>query len=370
MSFLSSELAARELPPLLIHSDGTPVTAESWRVRRAELLELLQVNSYGRTPAATEKVRWKILSAEKNAYAGKALQRKAEISFDTPKGPFAFPVWVILPTAVPKAPVFVHINFRPDMPDKYCPAEEIVDGGFALVDFCYEDVIKDSHDGDFDKDLGALFREAGVPRQPDEWGKIGMWAYACSRVLDYLIAADETDWRHTAVVGHSRLGKTALWAGAQDERFYLTISNDSGFGGAAIHKKGTGERVADFIRVGSWDWFCETFKTYLDREDINTTYDQHMLSALIAPRHFCVGSAALDRGADPKSEFLNCFAQNQVYALLGKTGLVTPDGYPAADTVLQEGTIAYHMRSGTHYFSRTDWGYYMRYFRQILDRGE
>ena len=167
-------------------------------------------------------------------------------------------------------------------------------------------------------------------------------------------------------MGHSRLGKTALWAGAQDERFFLTISNDSGFGGAAIHKKGTGERVADFLRVGSWEWYSEIFKTYLGREDENTTYDQHMLLALVAPRHLCVGSAVLDNGADPKSEFLNCFAQNEVYGLLGKTGLVTPDAYPAPDTGLQECTVAYHLRSGTHYFSRTDWGYYMRYFRRIL----
>ena len=366
MSYLSTELAYRELPSLLIHSDGTPVTAESWPRRREELLELLYVNSYGRTPAAPGEVRWKILSEEKNAYAGKAVQRKVEIAFDTPGGEFSFPVWVLLPTAVEKAPVFVHINFRPDMPDKYCPAEEIIDGGFALVDFCYQDVVSDSHDGNFDQDLGALFRDAGVPRQPDEWGKIGMWAYGCSRVMDYLIAADETDWRHTAIAGHSRLGKTALWTAAQDQRFFMAISNNSGFGGAAIHKKGSGERVADFLRVGSWDWYCETFKTYLDKEDINTTYDQHMLLACIAPRHLCVGSAEQDAGADPKSEFLNCYAQNEVYALLGKKGLVTPDEYPAADTGLQEGSVAYHMRSGTHYFSRTDWGYYMRYFRKIL----
>ena len=367
MSFLSSELAHRELPSLLTHTDGTPVTAGSWPRRRAELLEILQVNSYGRTPAAPDTVHVEILSEDRYAYAGKATQRKVKLSFDTPGGVFSFPVHLFLPNLPEKAPVFIHINFRPEVPDKYCPVEEIIDGGFALVDFCYEDVCADSHDGNFDLGLSALFREPGAKRTPDEWGKIGVWAYACSRVLDWLILADEVDWRHAAIAGHSRLGKTALWTAAQDERFFLAVSNDSGFGGAAIHKKGTGERVADFIRAGSWDWYCETFLSYLDREDINTTYDQHMLLACIAPRHICVGSAAEDAPADPKSEFLNCYAQTPVYQLFGKPGLVTPDEYPAPDTALQEGTISYHMRSGRHFFSRTDWGYYMRYFRKILE---
>ncbi|MBQ8402558.1 MAG: hypothetical protein IJX14_11595 [Clostridia bacterium] len=375
MSYLQSELAYRELPSLLTHTDGTPVTSESWPCRREELLEILQVNSYGRTPAAPERVWAEVVREDRNAYAGKAVHRLVKLCFDTPKGVFSFPVNLFLPHAAEKAPefrqkspVFIHINFRPDVPDRYCPVEEILDNGFALAVFCYQDICADSHDGNFDQDLGAMFRDPGTPRRPDEWGKIGMWAYGCSRVLDWLIAEDETDWRHAAVVGHSRLGKTALWAAAQDERFFMGISNDSGFGGAAIHKKGTGERVADFIRAGSWDWYCETFLSYLDREDVNTVYDQHMLLACIAPRHICVGSALQDKGADPKSEFLNCFAQNGVYALLGKPGLVTPDAYPAADTGLQDGTIAYHMRSGTHFFSRTDWGYYMRYFRKAAEK--
>ncbi len=367
MSYLQSELAYRDLPSLLTHTDGTPVTAASWPRRREELLEILRVNSYGRTPAAPEKVWAEVLRENRDAYAGKAVHRLVKLCFDTPKGVFSFPVNLFLPYAAEKAPVFIHINFRPNVPDQYCPVEEILDNGFALALFCYEDVIADSHDGNFDQGLGAMFREAGTARTPDEWGKIGMWAYACSRVLDWLILEDETDWRHAAVVGHSRLGKTALWAAAQDERFCLAVSNDSGFGGAAIHKKGTGERVADFIRAGSWEWYCETFLTYLDKEDINTVYDQHMLLACIAPRHLCVGSAEHDSGADPKSEFLNCYAQNEVYSLLGIPGLVTPDEYPAADTALQEGTISYHMRSGTHFFSRTDWGYYMRHFRGMLE---
>ena len=204
MSYLQSELTYRELPSLLTHTDGTTVTSESWPRRRKELLEILYQNSYGRTPAAPEKVWAEVLREDKNAYAGKAVHRYLKLCFDTPKGVFSFPVNLFLPYTAEKAPVFIHINFRPDVPDKYCPVEEIIDNGFALAVFCYEDVIADSHDGNFDQGLGAMFRDAGVPRMPDEWGKIGMWAYACSRVLDWLILEDEVDWRHAAVVGHSK----------------------------------------------------------------------------------------------------------------------------------------------------------------------
>lgn len=366
MSFLQDELDARELPALLKFSDGTAVTPSTWRKRRAELLEILYQNEYGRTPQAPKAVRWKNVEESQNAYAGKAIQRRVEIAFDTPKGEFTFPVNVFLPKAIENPPAFIEINFRPDLPDRYCPIEEIIDNGFALVVFCYQDVIRDSIDGNYDQGLGAMFREAGTARTPDEWGKIGMWAYSCSRVLDYLTDAGEVNAQRVAVVGHSRLGKTALWAGAQDERFFLSCSNDSGFGGAAIHKRGHGERVADFIRCGSWDWYCETFKTYLNKEDENTVWDQHMLLACIAPRHICVGSAELDRGADPHSEFLNCYAQTPVYHLLGLNGLVTEDRYPDVDSSLDKGMISYHIRRGLHFFSRTDWLYYMQYFKQIL----
>jgi len=366
MSFLKNELYKRELADLLIHDNGKPVTPGTWRKRRAELLEKLYVNSYGRTPAAPDKVRAAVEEESKNAYANKVIQRRVRLSFDTPNGEFSFPINVFIPKNVEKPAAFIHINFRPDLPDKYSPIEEITDNGFAFVTFCYKDVMPDSLDGNYDQGLGAMFREAGAERAPDEWGKIGMWAYGCSRVLDYLIDENEVAVNRVAVVGHSRLGKTALWAAAQDERFFAGISNDSGFGGAAIHKKGTGERVWMFKKAGSWDWFCEKYKDYDGKEDVNTTYDQHMLLACIAPRHICVGSAELDKGADPKSEFLNCYAQTDVYRLMGLDGLVTDDKYPEVGTHLDEGMISYHLRSGTHFFSRTDWLHYMAYFKKIM----
>jgi len=366
--FLDAELACRELVPLLVHNDGSKVTRESWEKRRGELLELLYVNSYGRTPPAPKEVRGEVKSVVKTAFASKATDKTVIISFDTPGGEFSFPIHIYTPNNVDNPPCFLYIKGRQGIfPDPYCPTEEIIEHGFAIIQFCHDDICRDTKGEDFDTGLNGCFRTPGSARTSEEWGRIGAWAYSCSRVMDYLVNSDDcgVDASRVALVGQSRLGKTVLWASAQDERFFMTCSNNSGFGGAAIHKKGTGERVSDFIRAGSWNWYCENFKGYLGKEDENTTYDQHMLLALTAPRHICVGSAALDRGADPKSEFLNCYAQNEVYELLGITGLVTPDRYPDPDTHLYEGNISYHLRSGSHFISRTDWLYYMDYFNRV-----
>ena len=362
MLFLKDELQKRDLPPLLQMRDGSPVIPGTWRKRRKELLDILSENIYGRTPPAPPEVRSEIDKGTRHDdFAGKITARKIILAFDTPSGEFKFPFYLFIPKAVKNPPVFLHIAFRPDIPDQYTPVEEITDNGFALALVCYHDITPDTHDGDFTQGLMGMYYTG--ERKPNEWGKIGTWAYAASRILDYLYACGEVNADRTAVIGHSRLGKTALWTAAQDERFFMAVSNNSGFGGAAIAKRGSGERIVDFKRAGSWDWFCETFKTYDGIEDENTVYDQHMLLAAIAPRAICVGSAEIDRGADPQSEFLSCLVASEVYDLLGHYGLVTPDEYPVPHTVLHGGKIGYHIRPGYHFFSRTDWLEYMKFFK-------
>ena len=358
MSFLQDELTKRDLPRI-ITDDCIPGT---WRKRRLEILDILHKNIYGYTPKPPQSVVGEVIKTDTDAFAGKVIYKKINLKFDTPNGEFSFPFYLMIPKNVENPPVFLHIAFDPDIPDKFMPVEEITDNGYAVAMFCYTDVVKDSHDGNYSQGLAAMY-PISEPRKPDEWGRIGMWAFAASRVMDYLWDCGEVNRYRVAVTGHSRLGKTALWAAAQDERFYMAVSNNSGFGGAAVAKRGSGERVADFIRVGSWDWFCETFKTYFGKEDDNDVYDQHMLLAAIAPRRICVGSAQLDRGADPKSEFLSCVCVSEVYDMLGHYGLVTPDEYPQAGTALFGGKIGYHIREGQHYFSRRDWLRYMEFFK-------
>lgn len=363
---LQQEILKRQLPSLLTMNDGRPCTAELWRERRLEILDILQQHIYGYTPEPPERVAGEITQQQgNNAFAGKVNQQCILIRFDTPNGEFPFPLHLFLPRSNPCAPLFLHIAFRPNIPDIYCPIEEITDNGFALAIIYYKDITNDNMHGDFSDGLARLYIGTGE-RHPDQWGKIGIWAYSASRALDYLLTRDEIDHRHIAVIGHSRLGKTALWCAAQDERFFMGISNDSGAGGAALARGCTGEQLEDFVRVGTWDWFCERFKEYAGNAHIMPS-DQHFVLAAIAPRYICVGSAELDSWADPKSEFLSCVAASEAYKVLGYQGLVTPNEYPIPGTSLHDGEIGYHIRSGTHYLSRYDWNQYMRFMRQKIN---
>ncbi len=350
---LSSLLAERKLPALLTMADGAPVTSlREWRIRRSELLHLLSDQVYGFTPDAPEQVRSIVTSSDPAAFAGKATQQTRILSFNTPAGEFAFPISVIIPNTSGQHPLFVCIAFRPDIPDRYLPAEELIDCGYAVASFCYQDITSDDS------------RRTGLalhyPIDPQNgWGKIGMWAFAASRVLDHMLMQNDIARRHIAVCGHSRLGKTALWCAAQDERFSLAISNDSGCSGAALSRGKQGETIADITDRFPY-WFCENYKKWRGRED-EMPFDQHMLLSLIAPRNICIGSAEQDAWADPLSEFLSCCAVSEVYALHDLAGLHTPDRIPQADCALQSGTVGYHLRCGTHFLSRTDWLRYIHY---------
>ena len=366
---LQELLKKRDLLPILTMNDGSPVTPETWQQRRAEMREALETYSYGHTPPPPKRV-WVEEIPEATTfthiYAGKVRQQRLRLFFETDRGVCAFPFVLAVPVNFEKPPVFLHLCFDPQLPNKYVPVEEITDQGFALAVVCYQDMVNDNHFGDYSGGIAAYFGTT-IDRSPTEWGKIGMWAYGASRVLDYLLTREDLDAAHTAVVGHSRLGKTALWTAAQDERFFAAISNDSGYGGAATSKHGEGERVRDFLRAGSWDWYCENFKLFTDEKEDEKPYDQAYLLALIAPRLLCVGSAEGDPGADPKSEFLTSLWASQAWEFLGKPGLVTPDRLPMAGDALHDGCVGYHMRKGLHFLSREDWNHYFSFMRKHLD---
>lgn len=368
---LNADLAERQLPELWPNAPATP-DETAWTSRRRELLACLSRYVYGRIPEDPVDVKAEVLAQDERFCAGKAVLQTIKLSMELPEGCFSFPVQIILPhkprTAGTTAdwsgfPFFVHLAFRPDVPDKYLPAEELVDEGFALFNICYQDIVPDQND-QFQTGLPVFF--PFQHDQPDRWGKISMWSWAASRVLDYALQEAKRglplDPDRAAVIGHSRLGKTALWAGANDPRFNYVISNDSGCSGAALTRGKSGEDVEAITRVFP-HWFCPAYRQFAGKPG-DMPFDQHFLLAASAPRHVYVASAAGDSWADPDAEFLSAFAASEIYQRLGITGLVTPDRRPADDCLLTEGTLAYHRRPGLHYLSRTDWQRFMAYVRR------
>lgn len=324
---------------------------------KEEMMEILLREEYGYMPprpdgsSSASIVSDEIKECHMHNYcAGKATIQKFNITSKIYGEDFTFPIYVTIPKGEGKHPFFVHINFRPNVPDMYLPIEEIVDRGFAVISFCYKDVTSD--DGNFDDGIAEIITRH-IGRGASTPGKIAMWAWAAQRALDFAYTLDCLDLENAAVCGHSRLGKTALLAAATDERFKFAYSNDSGCSGAAIARGTAGETVEDICRVFPY-WFCENYKKYVNNES-NMPFDQHYLIASIAPRYVYVASAEEDAWADPTCEFLSCVAASEEYERYGLRGVVHNGEIPAARGVLHGGEIGYHIRKGTHYMSREDW---------------
>lgn len=385
------------LPDPLVTADGRKVTdAQTWRnVRRPEILELFRTHMYGRSPEP-RTVRFEVTSCDEKALDGHAIRKEISVYFTeqdevAKDGGEKMDILLFLPSkAQGPVPTFVGLNFygnhtiHPDpaitlskgwmrKSDKMgivdnrateksrglsasrWPVEEILNRGYAVATIYCGDLDPDFHDG-YQNGIHPLFFKPGQTEPAaDEWTTIGAWAWGLSRAMDYFETDEAVDERHVAVLGHSRLGKTSLWAGAQDERFALVISNDSGCGGAALSRRAFGETVGR-INASFPHWFCGNFKKYNENEAA-LPLDQHMLIALIAPRPVYVASAAEDRWADPRGEFLSVKHADPVYRLLGTAGLGT-DAMPPIDSPVQNAT-AYHIRTGKHDVTLFDWKNYM-----------
>lgn len=375
-----------KVPRVLSTEDGNPLTKENWKSHRQYLLNTVMEYGFGFTPKAPEKIESKILwdsSDESELYAGvlktyggKAVCQRIELSFEAPYGKFSFPIQVVRPFYGEKrTPAIIHIAFNPSLRDlplnadistQYAPIEEIIDNGFTYVQFCYNDVIEDLVRGEFKKafkenGMGKVFF-AGDKREPTEIGKVGMWAYAASRVVDYLLTRDDIDHNCISVAGHSRLGKTALWTAAQDERIFAGLVNCSGFGGAGLI--GVAERrFIDMINNGGIEWWCEKAKEYAYNPK-ELPYDAHFIIAAIAPRFISLVAADGDFAKYQLADYLSAYAATPVFEALGLKGLVAPETLPRPSVIYNDGHIGYALRPGSHFFSRWDWNVHMEFIKK------
>lgn len=336
---LNELLAERKVPPLK---------------SREEMLEILQREQYGFLPEKPEKITFEV--KEKfiaNFCAGRAVCHQVTAHCTVRGKDVSFPFYASMINDGQPHPFIVHIAFRPEVADRYQPVEEIIDNGFSVLSFDYNDVTRDN--GDFTDGLSGTLYENGA-RKTHDAGKIALWAWAAQRVLDWAQEQKEMlDMRCACVCGHSRLGKTAMLAAATDERFTHCYSNDSGSSGAAIARGKKGETVEKICARFPY-WFCEKFNDYRGCEE-EMPFDQHYLAACIAPRKLLIGSATEDAWADPMSEMLCCLAASPAF----EKGFVYEDRLPVGGDKYLEGDIGYHLHAGTHYFGRADWQRMMQF---------
>ena len=375
------------LPDALICADGSRVTnSEIWlQKRRPEILELYRENIFGRSPAAGTNVTFNVWEISTNALGGTATRKQIEINFSgTPGGPLAhlllytpagriaaptflclqfngnytvvddpaiaiFPVWNSKTgaLAMPKNPV------RGELARNWKIAETLARGyGIAVID--YREI-----EPDLSRGAGFKFgvHKNFPPPAANDWGAIGAWAWGASRALDYLQTDKDVDGQRVILFGHSRLGKTVLWAGAEDARFAAVIANCSGEMGASLSRRDYGETVDDVVKHFPY-WMCGNFQKFAGHWT-NLPVDSHFLLSLIAPRPLFLNTGSEDKWGDPHGEFLAARAATPVYELFGKTGIAETN-FPPLDHALQH-DIGFNCHTGKHDVLPSDWDNFLNF---------
>lgn len=392
--------ASYVLPDPLQKEDGSRIsTPVEWMdFQRRKILDLFKAVEYGEELPRPDKLEFKILAEKKDALGGLALRREIEIVCSMRNGKsHSFIMLLYIPSAAAekgKVPVFLGLNFKGNHattaeedvlftgrdPAGALVCEErgvqkerwqhelLMERGYASATICYHDIYFDRMFSEGGSIFKLFFQPEQYDRIREKYSVIGAWAWGLSRAMDCLESVSEIDRSKVILHGHSRLGKTALWAGALDQRFAMVVSNDSGCGGGCLHKRKIGENLSQHRfferREGNTAcWFIDRTADFIFKEEL-LPIDQHELLALIAPRPLAVGTATKDPYADPKGEFLACRAASPVYELFGSKGFRKEEMLSPDECVY--GDISFHYRTGVHDQTREDFLCYLHQADQFI----
>ena len=392
-----SKVPKYNLPKLLKSDSGIKIQNQiEWElIRRPEILEHFASQIYGKIPRTLPSPEVRILEEATLAIEDKAIRKQIQLAFKNEADSICMNILIYTPNKKLMAPVFLGYNFAGNYLLHHDPfilidgkkenefngdssekikikkrgkrtsmwaIEKIIQSGYGLVTLNYNDVDPDKNDFS-DGIHSLLFNSNQIKAKDDQWGSISAWAWGMSRVMDYLETDTLINEKKVILFGHSRLGKTSLWAGALDQRFSIVISNNSGCGGAALSRRRFGEKLSDITK--NWPhWFAKNFQKYSDNES-SLPVDQHMLIALIAPRPVYVASASEDSWADPQGEFISARQASKVYELYGRNGIELYD-YPKVNTPIHE-SIGYHLLDGKHDVTIYDWTQYIKFANMHLN---
>jgi hypothetical protein len=387
-----------ELPDPLVMMNGERVTtARQWvNRRRPELKVLFQHYMYGYLPAPPDKVPATVERVDRRYFGGKATKKEVTIAFGPPQTPKIHLLLVVPNGRKKPAPVFLGMNFCGNHalvkdPNVALPTawiyshypgvknnrateagrgkqidvwalEQSIDRGYAVATFYSGDIDPDRPDKR--EGIQPHLRKKGTGAGPHDWGTIAAWAWGLHRAVDYLLTDPDIDGCRIAVVGHSRLGKTALLAAAFDERIALAIPLQAGCGGTSPNRGKVGESVK-LINTGFPHWFNATFKKFNYHPD-RLPFDQHCLIALCAPRPVLLANAVEDTWANPRGQFEMLRAADPVYRLLGVSGLETAD-MPRPGKLV-DSRLGYYIRPGKHSMTRGDWKVFLDFADRHLGR--
>ncbi|UCS91661.1 acetylxylan esterase [Echinicola marina] len=365
-NFDESKVPPYTLPEVLkTYSNKQVKTVKRWEgKRRPEILSAFEENVYGHTPDSFDSINFSLDRIDHNAFNGKATLKQVLITIFNHNKSIDIRLSLYVPNKETNpVPAFLLIHNRrkersvswDNTPSSFWPAEKIIDNGYAVATFGVGDLAPDNKDtfmnGAFQLFPSQLEAENGMRT-------IGAWAWGASRVMDYFMDDQDIDAEKVGVVGHSRGGKTALWAAAQDQRFAICFTNCSGNTGAALSRRWFGETIRK-INTSFPHWFTDNYKKFNDHEDL-LPVDQHMLIALVAPRPVYATSASEDLWADPKGTFLAMKNAEPAYNLY-KLKSALPDNLPELNEPIINSYLGYHIKEGKHSLALYDWENFIKF---------